>query len=161
MKRTIPLLVAAVLVVGGCSAQTTHDPARVPAASSPGSAGTPTVSTAMNLDDTSWHFVEVAGKAVPPKVNATLHLRHGRASGKAGCNTYGASYHIAADGAASFQRAMSTKMACLEPAGAMQVERGVFAALQHAARVERSGDTLTLLDASGAPLAKLAADAKP
>jgi hypothetical protein len=49
-------------------------------------------------------------------------------------------------------------MACLEPAGAMQVERGVFGVLQRTTRLCRDGDNLVLLDASGKPLAKLVPD---
>lgn len=161
MKCTIPVLIAATLVVSGCSAQTTRDPAAAPAAPSAAAAAPSSGAAAMNLDGSNWRFVEVAGAAVPPKVTASLRFRHGRASGKAGCNAYGAGYHIAADGTASFQRAMSTKMACLQPAGAMQAEHGVFAALQHTARVERNGGSLTLLDASGQALAKLVEDTKP
>jgi hypothetical protein len=46
-------------------------------------------------------------------------------------------------------------MACLQPAGVMRVEHGVFQALQHTVRVERSGANLTLFDAVGKPLATL------
>jgi hypothetical protein len=37
----------------------------------------------------------------------------------------------------------------------MRVERGVFDALEHTARIRRDADALVLLDASGKPLAKL------
>src|SRR5690348_4303018 len=92
---------------------------------------------------------------------AKLDIGDGRASGKAGCNAYGASWEMHADGREKFGAAMSTKMACLTPAGAMRVERGVLDALQHTARLRRDGGTLVLLDASGKPLAKLAPDDAP
>lgn len=135
----------ATIVLCGCRAYAAREPA-------------PTAVANMNatLDGTNWKFVEVAGTAVPADVTATLRLKDGRASGKAGCNAYGASYQIAADGTAHFKQGMSTKMACLQPAGAMQVEHGVFQALQHTVRVERDGANLSLLDAAGKPLAKLA-----
>lgn len=144
MKAMLLGVSVAALFLCGCSAYAARDPA--PVASS---------NMSTNLDGTDWRFVEVAGTAVPAGVTATLRLKDGQASGKAGCNAYGASYQIAADGTAHFQQTLSTKMACLQPAGAMQVERGVFAALQHATRVERDGGNLSLLDASGKPLATL------
>lgn len=98
---------------------------------------------------------------MPNGVNATLHLRDGRASGRTGCNAYGATWEMHADGRAKFGAAMSTKMACLTPADAMQVERGVLDALQHTAGLRRDAETLVLLDASGKPLAKLAPENAP
>lgn len=83
------------------------------------------------------------------------------ASGKAGCNAYGASWEMHADGRAKFGAAMSTKMACLTPAGAIRVERGVLDALQHPVHLRRNGGTLVLLDASDKPLAKLAPEDAP
>jgi heat shock protein HslJ len=143
MKSMI-LLATAALALCGCSAHAARDPA-------------PAVAANVNaaLDGTNWKFVEVAGAAVPANVIATLRLKDGRAFGKAGCNAYGASYQIAADGTAHFKQGMSTKMACLQPAGVMRVEHGVFQALQHTVRVERSGANLTLFDAVGKPLATL------
>ncbi|TAN05297.1 MAG: META domain-containing protein [Rhodanobacteraceae bacterium] len=152
MKATMLCATVVVLAICGCSAHAARDPASTAATTR-----VPAASTTMNanLNGTSWKFVEVAGTPVPPKVTATLSFKDGHASGKAGCNAYGARYTIEADGTAHFQRTLSTKMACLQPAGAMRVERGVFAALQHAVRVEREGAGLTLLDAAGKPLARL------
>ena len=99
--------------------------------------------------------MEVAGAAVPPNVIATIRLRGGRTSGKAGCNTCGTGYHVAANGSVSFSQTIFTKMACLTPEGAMQVERRVLAALPHIAKVEIQGVGLVLLGAEGDPLAKL------
>lgn len=108
-----------------------------------------------NLDGTEWRFIEVDGAPVPNGVNATLRLHGGHASGRTGCNAYAASFETTAGGSAKFGQAMSTKMACLVPSGAMNVERDVLDALQRTARIERQGDSLTLLGASGKPLAKL------
>ncbi len=146
--RTTPFFLIAVLALAGCAAQAARDPA---AAAAPATHATP-----MNLDGTEWRFVEVAGTMVPAGVHATLRMRDGRASGKAGCNAYGATYQIAPDGSAKFGAAMSTKMACLKPEGAMHVEQGVLEALRRATRLERHGGDLVLFDASGKPLAKLA-----
>ncbi len=147
--RPIALMLMVSLAVTGCAAQAARDPAPSSSAASPAS------TTHADLDGTEWRFVEINGTTVPKGVTATLRLHGSRASGRTGCNAYGASFEAAADGSAKFGQAMSTKMACLKPAGAMDVERGVLDALQHTARIERQGDSLTLLDASGKPLAKL------
>lgn len=153
MRQVMFALVAA-LVMTGCAAQTLRDPVEAQDSSAAASSGT----TPSDLRGSDWRFVEVNGVPVPGGVNATLHLRDGRASGKAGCNAYGASWEISAGGGTRFGETMSTKMACFEPAGAMQVERGVFDALRHAVRMRGDGETLVLLDAAGKPLAKLAPD---
>lgn len=154
MSCRMAFLIAAALAVCGCSAHAARDPAAPPAAD--GSAGaSPTVN---KLDGTAWRFVEVEGIAVPVAVTATLRFNAGHASGKAGCNAYGATYQIAADGTAHFKRGMSTKMACMQPAGVMQVEHGVFSALGATAKVAIDNGELVLLDAAGKPVAKLARD---
>lgn len=155
--RPIPVVLATALAILGCAVQTVlASPAPAPAASAASVATTQT-----NLDGTQWRFIEVNGVAVPAGVNATLHLHDGRASGKAGCNAYGAAWERSANGSTKFGSALSTKMACVQPAGAMQVERGVFDALGRTARIQRDGDTLVLLDATGKPLAKLARSGAP
>lgn len=149
--RSMVLMTA--LLATGCSAQAARDPVPVVAAiSAAPAAAAPTLA---HLDGTSWHFIDVGGAAVPAGVTATLRFHAGRASGNAGCNAYGASYEISADGSVKFGGAMSTKMACLQPAGAMETERGVFAALQHAVKMALQDGRLVVLDAGGRPLAKL------
>lgn len=157
MRRMVFVLWA-VIGVAGCSAQPVQSAARTPTGSS---AAAPDNVQPGDLRGTSWRFVEIEGTAVPNDIIATLRLRGNRASGKAGCNSYGASWQMSADGGTRFGETMSTKMACLEPAGAMHVERGVFDVLQHAVRLRRHGDNLVLLDASGQPLAKLAPAGSP
>lgn len=148
--RQVAFVLLAALGIMGCAAQAQRNPAP-----NPTDAAAPTSASVGDLRGTDWRFIEVEGTAVPGGVIATLRLGDGRASGKAGCNAYGASWETSADGGIHFGQTMSTKMACLEPAGAMQVERGVFDALQHAARVLRADGKLVLLDASGQPLATL------
>lgn len=156
--RQVVFVLLAVIGVAGCSVQPVQGAARTPTGSS--AAALDNVQPG-DLHGTSWRFVEIEGTAVPNDVIATLRLRGNRASGKAGCNSYGASWQMSADGGTRFGETMSTKMACLEPAGAMQVERGVFDVLQHAVRLRRDGDDLVLLDATGKPLATLAPDTGP
>lgn len=149
MRRVLLVLVAT-LALTGCAAQAARDPSPPPASVAPSRQP-----ASGNLRGTDWRFVKVADTPVPAGVTATLRLQDGRASGKAGCNAYGASWETSADGRTKFGAVMSTKMACISPAGAMQVEHGVLDALQHAARLQRDGESLVLLDASGRPLAEL------
>jgi heat shock protein HslJ len=157
MSRKMILVVATALAVCACGVQAVRDPA---AASSPAMPG-PHSADVAHLDGTQWRFVEVAGMQVPAAVDATMRLHDGHASGKAGCNAYGAAYRVAADGTAQFTQSLSTRMACLQPPGAMRVERGVFDALQETAKVEIRNGELVLLDAAGNPLAKLARASVP
>jgi heat shock protein HslJ len=148
--RTAVLM--AVLMVAGCSTQAVHEPASsmTPVASEP------VAGTAMaKLDGTEWRFVEVAGDPVPPEVTATLRIRGDRISGRAGCNSFGAKYLAAAHGKGSFSQIISTKMACLAPAGAMDVEHRVFETLPHVSKMDLRDGELVLLDARGKPLARL------
>ena len=153
--RPIALMLIVALTVTGCAAQAARDPAPLQAASPASSSASSSVPTVASLDGTEWRFVELDGAAVPTGVNATLRFNHGRAAGKAGCNAYGARYQIAADGTAEFAQTLSTKMACLQPTGAMQVEQGVFNTFRKTAKVEISNGELVMLDAAGKPLAKL------
>lgn len=153
MSRVL-LFMAAAGLAAGCAAQPVSGPVPAITTATPPAAAA-AMPTPDQLDGTSWRFAEVAGAPVPDDVMATIQFRHGRAGGRAGCNSFGATYRIAADGTASFQLGMSTKMACLEPAGATRVEQGVFAAIRGVARVEIRDDGLVLLDSSGRVLAKL------
>lgn len=112
---------------------------------------------ALQLADTQWRFVKVGGHDVPSGVNATLKFEsNGHVSGHAGCNGYGGPWE-ASNGALHFGGMISTKMACLQPAGAMQAERGVFEALRETASARTQDQQLILLDANGAALATLQA----
>jgi heat shock protein HslJ len=154
--RPIPVMLMAALAVAGCNAQAAREPSpaqAAPAAAVPTSA--PSSADLAGLDGSQWRFVELDGQPVPAGVTATLRLRHGHASGKAGCNAYGARYRVAADGSAEFTQTLSTKMACLQPAGAMHVEQGVFNAFRNTTKVAIVSGELVMLDAAGKPLAKL------
>jgi heat shock protein HslJ len=159
--RPIPVMLMAALVVTGCAAQATRDPAPAEATSAAATSSTPSSANLASLDGSEWRFVELDGQPVPAGVNATLRLRNGRAAGKAGCNAYGARYQIAADGGAKFEQTLSTKMACLQPAGVMHVEQGVFNAFRNTTKVAIVNGDLVMLDAAGRPLAKLAPAGSP
>lgn len=109
----------------------------------------------LQLAGTQWHFVKLEGHDVPAVVKATLVFEsNGHVSGHAGCNGYGGPW-MASNGALHFGGMISTKMACLEPAGAMQTEHDVFAALRETARARMQDGDLILLDANGAARATL------
>lgn len=150
------LIVMAALLATGCSARTAPGP--MPAATLSPAAASASIA---KLDGTEWRFMRVDGEAVPPGVTANIRFRGGRVSGRAGCNTYGARYGIAADGSASFSQVLSTKMACLEPASAMQVEHHIFSTLPDVARIELRDGRLVLLDVRGSPVAWLEPVQKP
>jgi heat shock protein HslJ len=159
--RPIAVMLLVSLAVTGCAAQAARDPAPVQAASGNAPSSQPTGMDLASIDGSEWRFVELEGRPVPAGVHAMLRLRGGRAAGKAGCNAYGARYHIAADGSAEFEQTLSTKMACLQPAGVMQVEQGVFDAFRNTAKVAIVDGDLVMLDAAGKPLAKLAPAGSP
>ncbi|HET9835336.1 MAG TPA: META domain-containing protein [Rhodanobacteraceae bacterium] len=109
----------------------------------------------LRLAGTQWRFVRLDGHKVPPAVKATLVFEsNGHVSGRAGCNSYGGPWS-ASNGALHFGGMISTKMACLQPAGAMQAEQAVFAALREAVRAQMRDGRLILLNANGDPLALL------
>lgn len=155
--RAFPFVVMAALLVSACAAGGVQPPA--PSTSAGSAPLAPAAdSSSIRLDGSHWRFVKVAGAAVPAAVVATMRFADGRASGKAGCNAYGATYDVAGNGVAHFQQTLSTRMACLQPHGAMQVEQGIFAAFRRTAKVELGNGTLRLLDAGGQPLATLVRD---
>jgi heat shock protein HslJ len=159
--RPIPVVLMVALVVTGCAAQAARDPEPIPRAPAAAASSVPSSANLAGLDGSEWRFVELDGQPVPAGVNATLRLHGGRAAGKAGCNAYGARYQIAADGGAKFEQTLSTRMACLQPAGVMHVEQGVFNAFRNTAKVAIVNGDLVMLDAAGKPLAKLAPTASP
>ncbi|MGN6313292.1 MAG: META domain-containing protein [Rhodanobacteraceae bacterium] len=140
--RARSLVLALAVVLSACAIAARRDPA----AHSP---------DALQLAGTQWRFVKLDGHVVPAGVKATLAFEsNGHVSGHAGCNGYGGPW-VASTGALHFGGMISTKMACLEPPGAMATEREVFAALHDTARASLGDGQLILLDANGAPLATL------
>lgn len=112
---------------------------------------------ALQLAGTHWRFVELGGRDVPSAVKATLVFEsNGHVSGHAGCNGYGGPW-MASNGALHFGGMISTKMACMEPPGAMSTEHDVFDALRDTSRASLRDGQLILLDANGAALATLQA----
>lgn len=140
--RLSSVLLASAIVLGGC------------ASAAPSSAP----STVVQLSGTRWHFVALRDKPIPDGVHATLRFDdRGRVSGRGGCNNYGGTFLSGNDGTLHFGQMMSTRMACLQPAGAMETERGVMQALNDTAHARVQGGEMTLLDVTGTALATLQA----
>jgi putative lipoprotein len=138
--RAFVFMLAAMMILTGCASAASQ-------ASAP---------AAPQLSGTQWSFVALHGTPIPQDVHATLRFDdQGHASGRAGCNGYGASFLAGGDGALHFGQMLSTKMACLQPAGAMDTERGVMDVLGHTAHARIQKGEMTLLDVTGASLATL------
>ncbi|HEY3520657.1 MAG TPA: META domain-containing protein [Rhodanobacteraceae bacterium] len=148
--RPFAFVLAMTMVLAGCA--TARPQAAEPA--SPQAAAP----VAPQLAGTQWRFVALHGKPIPADVHAILRFDgQGRASGRAGCNSFGASFLAGGDGALHFGQMLSTKMACLQPAGAMETERGVMDALGQTAHAQIGNGEMTLLDVTGTALATLQA----
>ena len=84
----------------------------------------------------------------------TFEFTDDSVSGTAGCNRLNSGYTV--DGTAiKLGPFMSTRMACAEPAGVMEQEAALVAALESAATVSVEGDNLELRRADGATAARL------
>jgi heat shock protein HslJ len=107
------------------------------------------------LEGTDWSLSAfVSGDVVSSLIadtGITLRLEDGSASGRAGCNGYGADYTLNGE-KLTFGQAMSTMMFCEFPLGVMDQEANYLTALSKVAGYRISGDQLELLDAAGAVL---------
>ena len=113
----------------------------------------------VGLSDTQWglSLYYVGGDAVTsPLAGTTItanFFAEGKLSGSAGCNTYQGTYEV--DGESlDIGPLMSTKKACSQPPGVMEQETTFLVLLENTAAYQIKGDTLILLDATGAPLAE-------
>ncbi len=150
--RDFTIALTLTIALAGCAAA-------APQSAALSSASKPVSPTAPQLAGTQWRFVALHGQSIPDEVHATLRFDDkGRASGRAGCNSYGGLFLAGGDGALHFEQMLSTKMACLQPAGAMGVERGVMDVLDHTAHARVENAEMTLLDVTGQPLATLKSD---
>lgn len=79
------------LLQGGCSVLGANDP----------------------LAGTSWTLTSIGGESLVSGSNITLEFKDGRASGNAGCNSYGGGYRVNGN-KLEFQKMASTLMACVD-----------------------------------------------
>lgn len=109
------------------------------------------------LSETRWVLRQLNSKPVSVPADtreAYLTLRaNGAAEGNGGCNRFRGNYFSETPNALIFSPLMSTRMAC----PAMETENGFTQALGQARTYRISGDTLWVLGAGAAPLARLEA----
>ena len=143
------LLLAACVPAGGNPAPTTSDRPSPEEPTPEGGELTPAEPSA--LTSTPWALQAFGGPDVPLAAlqgkNITIEFNaEGRASGFAGCNTYGGGYTV--DGnSLTFGPLISTMMAC-EPA-LMTLEQAYLAALAKTASFQITDGQLDLMDANG------------
>ena len=101
---------------------------------------------AADLAGATWRITSVAGKIAP--ADARLQFTARSVSGSAGCNRIFASITPAASGL----RINSVQTTLMNCTGRMDGERAVLAALAKVRAATRTGDALTLLDDTGAPV---------
>lgn len=112
--------------------------------------------TTSALAETGWTLTMLNGEAVPAEPVVTLNLSGlGQATGTDGCNRYSTAYTVEGDAITFSPAGASTMMACPEPI--MTQAQAYMVALTSAATFTVDGDTLTLLDGSGAAVATFSA----
>ena len=122
-------------------------------------AASPFIVTTPNapLRETRWVLRQLAGQRVRVPANtreAILQLRRdGTAEGNGSCNRFRGSFFSETESELKFSPLMSTRMAC----PAIKTENGFIRALGKANSYEISGDTLRVMDISGATVARLEA----
>jgi heat shock protein HslJ len=117
--------------------------------------GSPAQQPRVTLEGIEWELEEHLGPdgelvGVPPEVLATANFDDARVSGSTGCNRYGGSYTITDDGAIAISEVVSTKMACLPEADA--VEGAMLNGLDRTVSAQLGVDRLSLVDADGREL---------
>ncbi|OWY28343.1 META and DUF4377 domain-containing protein [Herbaspirillum robiniae] len=136
---------------GGAPQAAAQAPASSPGAQQP-AAGDP----ALTAND--WQLVQWSGGSLPQDNGGEPVVLHfaaqggsgnagGNVSGRAGCNRFNAAYALTVPGGIAFDRAASTRMACLPPL--MQFESAYLASLLAVRAYQLSAGVLTLRDAAG------------
>ena len=117
--------------------------------------GSPAQQPGAKLEGVEWQLEESIGPDgelvdLPSQVLATANFADARVSGSTGCNRYSGSYTITDDGALSISDVVSTMMACLPEADA--VERAMLTALDRTVSAKLGVDRLSLIDPDGVEL---------
>ena len=138
------------LLAAGCNTRPAQETAATPPSAAPTTPDAP-------LRETRWVLRQLAGKPVAVAANtreAYLTLRaDGTAEGDGSCNRFRGSFFSETASELKFSPLMSTRMAC----PAIATESSFISALGKANSYQISGDTLQVLDASGAAVARLVA----
>lgn len=96
------------------------------------------------LNDTHWALKSLTGYDTAIMRAPTLHFTQNRLSGFNGCNRIFANYAAGSDGTIAFGQLGSTKMACMDAAGAL--ERTFNQQLAKAKLFAISRDALNIMD---------------
>ena len=135
------------LLAAGCNTRPTQETA----------AANPTATPDAPLRETHWVLRQLADQPITVPANtreAFLTLRaDGTAEGNGSCNRLRGSFFSETESELKFSPLMSTRMAC----AAIATESGFIRALGQANSYQISGDTLRVLDISGAAVARLEA----
>jgi heat shock protein HslJ len=116
--------------------------------------------TPATIEGTRWtllSYLNSEGETVHilPGTAITAEFTPDQIAGSAGCNNYFGSYQVEGAGI-TFGPLGSTQMWCAEPDGTMAQEGDYLAALEAATAFQVAGDTLTLTNADGDPIATFA-----
>jgi heat shock protein HslJ len=134
MKRQMlifTLILAAALVLAACQ----NAPVNIPAGS--------------QLPGTTWVLTELRGQPVIPGPEVTADFTNTEILGQSGCNSYSAPYSSTGL-SLNVEQAVSTRMACMEPAGLMDQEQQFLQTLTQVSAFQVDGDVLRMQDAAGA-----------
>lgn len=102
------------------------------------------------LDGTSWVLTSLNGSSPIAGSTITLAFEDGRASGSAGCNSYGGSYTLSGADGVTFRDVFSTMMACVGPEGVMEQEIQYLDILGAAHGYSMQDNTLQIFTPDGA-----------
>ena len=105
------------------------------------------------LSGTHWSLVSIGGSPVLASESTSLQFEKGRLSGSDGCNRYTTRYNASDSSLKIGPNIAGTRMACSAPV--MEEAKTFIEMLDRTAGYRRDGDRMTLLDASGRPLANL------
>lgn len=108
------------------------------------------------LFESYWKLIELMGNPIQSQpamreIHMILKEENSRVQGFSGCNNFLGSYELKEANRLSFSQMMSTKMACLND---METETQFLDVLQQTDIYYLHGDTLQLIRAKMAPLAK-------
>lgn len=113
-----------------------------------------------NITNKYWKLIEVMGQPVvlnnqqAKEPHMILHVDNNRVSGNGGCNNFNGTYQLEANSRIRFSPLAATKMACTN---SMEVETQFFKALETADSYYVTGDSMQLIRARMAPLARFVA----
>lgn len=130
MKVSI-LLLGAVFLMVGCKPEGTNASEAGPAAVSE-----------MGIEERVWVAEDIGGKGIIDNSHIVLTLNAGKASGRAGCNSYNGSYKIGG-GELSFGPMATTRMACAAES-MMKQEHDYLDLLSKVNRYERGERSLIM-----------------